>query len=100
VFGFNDIITFNYLIIMTSKSQSTHPIPAGISEYIKQNFREDYLTEITSAKDAKGIEFFYVDVTHEDNIFHLKFNGNGELIQKEVEPVRYPDDEVELGTAD
>ena len=85
---------------MTSKSQSTHPIPAGISEYIKQNFREDYLTDIKSVKDAKGAEFFYVDVTHEENIYHLKFNDNGELILKDVESVRYPDDEVELGNAD
>lgn len=85
---------------MENKIKTAHPIPAGISEYIKQNFREDYLTDIKSVKDARGIEFFYVDVTHEDNIFHLKFNGHGELIQKEVESVRYPDDEVELGTAD
>jgi hypothetical protein len=75
-------------------------IPGGISEYIRNNFREDYLTDIESIKNSDGIEFFYVDVTHEDNVYHLKFNSRGELIQKEIESVRFPDDEVELGSVD
>ncbi len=85
---------------MPDKPQNAHPIPAGISEYIKQNFREDYLTDVKSVKDGRGIEYYYIDVTHEDNVYHLKFNASGELIQKEIESVRYPDDEIEIGNAD
>jgi hypothetical protein len=85
---------------MENKSHKTHPIPAGISEYINQNFREDYLTDIQLVKDDKGIGFYYVDITHEDNIYHLKFNESGELIQKEIESVKYPDDEIEIGNVD
>ena len=85
---------------MENNFQNSHQIPAGISEYIKQNFREDYLTDIKPVRDQKGVTFYYVDVTHEDNIYHLKFSGSGELIQKDVEAVRYPDDEVELGSVD
>ncbi len=83
------------------KMKNNHnSIPNGISEYIRENFSEDFLTEIKSVKDNKGVEFFYVDVTHEENIFHLKFNSRGELIQKEIESVRFPDDEIEIGNVD
>ena len=85
---------------MQNNSQNSPAIPIRISEYIKQNFREDYLTEIKHVKDSKGIGFYYVDVTHEDNIYHLKFNESGELIQKEIESVIYPDDEIEIGNVD
>jgi len=85
---------------MTPESRASDHIPPGISEYIRQNFKEDFLTEITSVKDERGTEFFYVDVTHEENVFHLKFNAKGELILKEIESIRFPDDEVELGDGD
>ena len=91
---------YNSIIIMQNKPQNTPAIPIRISEYIKQNFREDYLTDIKLVKDIKGICFYYVDVTHEDNIYHLKFNESGELIEKAIEAVIYPDDEIEIGNVD
>ncbi|MBL0340714.1 MAG: hypothetical protein IPP71_07230 [Bacteroidetes bacterium] len=85
---------------MQNNSEKSRAIPVPISEYIKQNFREDYLTEIKLVKDSKGIGFYYVDVTHEDNIYHLKFNESGDLMQNEIESVSYPEDEIEIGNVD
>ena len=85
---------------MRSKTHNSDAIPAGISDYIKKNFHEDYLTDISNVKNDKGIEFFYVDVTNQENVYHLKFNAQGQLIEKDIESVRYPDDEIEMGNFD
>jgi hypothetical protein len=83
---------------MTNNPQN--PIPAGISEYIKSQFRDDYLTEIRTVKNKAGEIFYFVDVTHDKNLFHLKFDEHGKLVLQETEPILELDDEEEIGNVD
>ncbi len=83
---------------MESKSQKTPEIHAGISEYIRKNFREDFLTKIKERKDKSGELFYFVDVSHEDQLYHLKYNSRGELVAQELEPFPHlPDNELGAG---
>jgi hypothetical protein len=76
------------------------PVPQGISEYINDRFVDDYLTEIMPYADASGKLFWHVDVTHNNTIYHLRFNEQGVLVESVVEPVGYPGDDVEIGEGD
>jgi len=70
-------------------SGTTRPeiIPAPISDYIKNNFREDFLTDIYTLKDKNGKTFYRVDVSHNNTLHHLKFDAMGTLILQEAEPL-------------
>ncbi len=79
---------------MTPSSRNPHEIPAGISEYIKQNFQDDYLTQIREVHVKNGEIYFFVDVSHDDNLYHLKFNSKGVLVQQELEYLpEFPDED-------
>ena len=77
----------------TQKSDSnprttfTEKIPANISAYIKKYFRDSFLLEIKSFKDRKGEQQFYIDISEDNTLYHLKFNTGGVLTQKETEPL-------------
>ncbi|PBQ30553.1 hypothetical protein CNR22_01795 [Sphingobacteriaceae bacterium] len=62
-------------------------IPSPISDYIKNNFREDFLTEIHTLKDKNGKTFYRVDISHDNTLHHLKFDTQGTLILQEAEPL-------------
>ena len=85
---------------MAMENSSKKPIPAGISEYIREHFRNDFLTDIRAVKNKSGELFYYVDVTHDKNLFHLKFDAYGNLLLRETEPIMELDDEDEIGTVD
>ena len=82
------------------KSSHEQPVPQGISEYINDRFVDDYLTEIKPYADASDKLFWHVDVTHNNTIYHLRFNEQGEFVESVVEPVGYPGDDVEIGEGD
>jgi hypothetical protein len=82
------------------KPNEKNPIPAGISEYIRDHFRDDYLTEVRTVKNKAGDLFYFVDVTHDQNLFHLKFDAHGRLVLQETEPILQLDDEEEIGNVD
>lgn len=85
---------------MENNSSKQSAIPAGISSYINEKFHDDFLTEIKMVKDKSGKGYYYVDVTHNDNVFHLTFDGSGKLLKQEIEPILSPDDELEIGNVD
>lgn len=72
-------------------------IPAAISEYIKRFFDKEFLTEIKTSKDKKGMIFYHVNVSQDNTLYHLKFNTEGILVQKDSEPLmELLDDEDEI----
>jgi len=62
-------------------------IPHKISEYISTNFKGECLTNIHSTSDRNGKIIYIVDVSHDNTIFHLKFNANGSLMDTQSEPL-------------
>ena len=85
---------------MAPGSGNQHEMPAGISEYIRKNFRDDYLTQIREVREQNGEVYFFVDVSHDDNLYHLKFNSKGILVQQELEYLPEFPDEDEIGKED
>ncbi|MEY3342889.1 MAG: hypothetical protein RL090_573 [Bacteroidota bacterium] len=85
---------------MSNLSKPSEQVPAGVSHYINENFKDDFLTDIRPVSDKKGEVNWIVDVTHNSCLYHLRFNGNGELMEKDIEPVPYPGDDLEIGEGD
>lgn len=85
---------------MSQRSKPSESVPSGINLYIQENFKDDFLTDIRPITSSKGETFWLVDVTHNNNLFHLRFNHDGELMEKDVEPVPYPGDDLEIGDGD
>lgn len=78
-----------------------HPsVPFGINEYVRTHFKDDYLTEIRPFVNKSGCTEWFVDVTHDSTIYHLRFNTDGNLIEQEVDPIAFPGEDVEIGEAD
>lgn len=63
------------------------PVPPSISEYIKDKFRDNFLTEIKTIENKEGKQLYYVDVSHDNSIHHFRFNSEGILIGKDLEPI-------------
>lgn len=62
-------------------------LPLGISEYLKEHFREDFLTETKKTINKAGKVTYNVQVSSQNSLYHLKFNSKGILIEKEMEPI-------------
>ena len=82
---------------MEHSSRNPHELPAGISEYIRKNFRDDYLTQIREVHEKNGEVYYFVDISHDDNLYHLKFNSRGVLVQQELEYLPEFPEEGEIG---
>lgn len=61
-------------------------IPSGISEYIRKNFHAECLTEINKVNQKGGHFIYVVEVSHDDNLYHLRFNDKGVLMSNKAEP--------------
>jgi hypothetical protein len=85
---------------MSNTSKLTEQVPSGINQYINENFKDDYLTDIRPIATSKGETLWVVDVTHNNCLYHLQFNAKGELKEKDIEPVPYPGDDLEIGEGD
>ena len=62
-------------------------IPSGISEYIKINFKNGFLSDINSSKDRSGKRIHMVDIRHDNHLYHMKFDSNGNLLSRVSEPM-------------
>ena len=81
--------------------QPTQPtMPSGINAYIRAHFKDDYLTDIRPYTSNQGHTYWFVDVTHDSTVYHLRFNSEGRLVEQDVDPISYPGDDVEIGEAD
>lgn len=85
---------------MATKSQEQPVVPSGINEYIRKNFKDDFLTEIRPFTDKSGQIAWFVDVTHDSTVYHLRFNNEGLLLEQNADSIGFPGDDVEIGEAD
>ncbi|MGZ4033402.1 MAG: hypothetical protein ACXVPU_08270 [Bacteroidia bacterium] len=83
-----------------SENLSTLKIPFGISEYIKKHFEGSFLSEIKEEADNAGQKIFKVDISHENSLYHLKFNSAGSIIEERSEPIWELSDEDEYNLED
>ncbi len=68
------------------KYSSTHPVYFTINEFVKDEFREGFLMDIKDPVTEEGKICFYVDVSLDNTLHHLKFNEHGALLSRESEP--------------
>ena len=66
-------------------------LPYGISSYIQDRFRDDFLCEVKSVQQDKGHFRYALEVTKDEHIYHLRFNEAGKLLQEEAEEAFPPD---------
>lgn len=66
-------------------------IPSGISDYINDHFREDFLFTVKGVKEISGHTVYTIEVSKDDYIHTLRFNENGHLLKKEAEQAFPPD---------
>jgi hypothetical protein len=66
-------------------------LPYGISEYITEHFREDFLFEVKEVKKLKGHVYYTVEVTKDNYIHTLKFDENGKLVKEKADQA-FPED--------
>lgn len=78
---------------------SAPKLPYGISTYIQDRFRDDFLCEVKAVKKVKGHPQYSLEVTKDDQIYLLEFNEAGKLLQEEAEEAFPPDghDSLTLG---
>jgi hypothetical protein len=61
--------------------------PIGISEYLNKYFWGSFISDIKKEKDNKDQLFFKILVSDGDHLYHLKFNLDGIIEQKETEQI-------------
>ena len=66
-------------------NSNNEKLPYGISEYIKQHFREDFLFEVKEVRKVSGQWYYAVEITKDNYIHTLRFNEKGELVNAEAE---------------
>lgn len=66
-------------------------IPTGISEYIRNHFREDFLFEVKDVIEVQGHSIYKIEVSKDDYIHKLSFNEAGVLLKEDVQPAFPPD---------
>jgi hypothetical protein len=66
-------------------------IPYGISDYIREHFKEDFLFDLKEVKTSNGHATFVVEISKDDYIYNMKFNEDGVLLKEDVEQAFPPD---------
>jgi hypothetical protein len=66
-------------------------IPYGISDYIREHFKEDFLFRIKDVKKINDHSTYVVEVSKDDYIYTLRFNEDGVLLKEDVEQAFPPD---------
>jgi hypothetical protein len=66
-------------------------IPFGITEYIRDHFKDDFLFELKDVREVSGRPVYTVEVSKDDYIHSLKFNEDGTLLKEEAKEAFPPD---------
>ncbi|MEX1238928.1 MAG: hypothetical protein WEB30_04395 [Cyclobacteriaceae bacterium] len=82
---------------MNAKDQK---LPYGISEYIKEHFREDFLLDVKAVKRLKSHVYYVIEVTKDNYIHTLKFDENGNLMKDDADQAFPEDSHEEPGFGD
>lgn len=76
---------------MNNKKEITGPrnadsVPQRILSYLKRHYNKSYFKDVKKIK-RNGQVFYHVNIEKENNIFRIKFNSDGYLMQKVMEPI-------------
>jgi hypothetical protein len=69
----------------------TEKLPVNISEYINNNFTDDFLVSVKDVRSVKGQPHYFIEVSKDDYIHMLEFNETGVLVSKRAEQAFPPD---------
>lgn len=75
-------------------------IPYGISQYITNRFRDEFLFELKDVKPVKGHLYYTVEVSKDNHIHTLLFDEAGKLVKDDTQQAFKSDDHDELGFED
>ena len=84
----------------TKNTMKKTRIPFGISDYIKEHFKEDFLFDVKEVKTKDGASIFHVEVSKDNYIHKLKFNEEGTLLNENAEQAFPPDIHEQRGYED
>lgn len=62
-------------------------VPNKIFDYINKNFENGFISDINSFKDKNGKLVYTVDISFDNNLYHMRFDSNGALLNRVVEPL-------------
>lgn len=62
--------------------------PQEIFNYINKYYVESFLSDVTSELDDEFNVYFNVSASLEDVIYHLKFDLDGTMVHRTVEPLK------------
>lgn len=69
----------------------TQNLPPAASEYIQDQFREDFLFEVTEVRKINGELNYFVEVAKDGMIHLLHFNEKGKIVIDRIENPFRPD---------
>ncbi|HEY6162276.1 MAG TPA: hypothetical protein VI112_13670 [Bacteroidia bacterium] len=69
------------------KRSAKSNVPPRVSAYLKKHFNGAFYKEVTPFKDVKGHTFYKAEISHNNSLYHLKFDRLGALVKEEVEPL-------------
>lgn len=66
-------------------------LPLGITEYIREQFREDFLFAVKKIFVKNGLKHYLVQVSKDDFIHMLTFDERGRIVVNQTDPA-FPSD--------
>lgn len=69
-------------------------LPHEISRYIRNKFREGYISDIKRIENKAGEIIFKARIIEDDIVHHLEFDEKGKVLKHETEPT-YEEDYYE-----
>lgn len=69
----------------------TQNLPPKASEYIGNQFREDFLYEVTEVRKINGELHYFVEVAKDGRVQLLHFNEQGKIVVDQLENPFRPD---------
>lgn len=67
---------------------SPKEVPQEIFNYINKYYVESFLSDVTSEIDDDYNVYYTISASLEDVIYHLKFDSDGTLVHRIVEPLK------------
>ena len=77
----------NLSLQLLSNETLLDKFPVGISEYLNKYFWGSFISDIKKEKDNKNQFFFKILVSDNQTLYHLKFNLEGNIEQKEIDSI-------------
>ncbi|WP_143961124.1 hypothetical protein [Litoribacter populi] len=69
-----------------------HKLPVKAVEYLKENFRKEFIFDLKETRKVEGETFYKVEVSKDGLIHHLTFNRAGQKVN-EIADEAFPSEE-------